>query len=202
MRITKEPEVRKKEIIDVAMKLFEENGIMKTSMNDIAKEMDVAKGLLYYYFKSKDELITEVIESFSKDVDEEIKGIMKSEAFTFYEKLSLIIGKFFNSIAEHPAMMDLSPVNPGIFDYVKTKLSDVAIYHAKALLEEGEAKGILKIRYPEYVLRMLISGIADLYMDGINDPEILTVIIEQTLGLPLGKIDFKIWDGIMLMNSL
>ena len=66
MRITKEPEVRKKEIIDVAMALFEENGIMKTSMNDIAKKMDVAKGLLYYYFKSKDELISEVIESFTK----------------------------------------------------------------------------------------------------------------------------------------
>lgn len=189
-RITKEPEVRKKEIIDVAMRIFEEKGIMKTSMNDIAKKMNVAKGLLYYYFTSKDELISEVIESFSKEVDEDILKIMDNEAFSFYEKLSAIIGTFFTSIADHPAMMDVSPVNPGIFDYVKTKLSDVAIFHAKTLLKEGEDLGLVKIQYPEYVLRILIGGIADLYVEGVNDPEIITVIIEQTLGLPTGKINF------------
>ncbi len=190
MRITKEPEVRKQEIILVAMKLFEEKGIIKTSMNDIAKKMDVAKGLLYYYFKSKDELITEVIESFSLEVDEEIKIIMINGDYSFYEKLSLIIGKFFTSISDHPAMMEISPVNPGVFDYVKTKLSDIAIFHAKTLLEEGEKTGILKIKYPEYVLRMLIGGIANLYVEGVHDPGILTVLIEQTLGLPPGKIKF------------
>ena len=191
MRITKEPEVRKKEIIDVALVLFEEKGIMKTSMNDIAKKMDVAKGLLYYYFKSKDELISEVIESFSKDVDEEILKIIENKTLSFYDKLGAIITLFFTAIANHPAMMEISPGNPGIFDYVKTKLSDIAIFHAKTLLKEGEEKGILSIQYPEYVLRMLIGGIADLYVEGVNDPEILTVIIEQTLGLPKGKINFN-----------
>lgn len=195
MRITKEPEVRKKEIIQVAMVLFEEKGIMKTSMNDIAMKMNVAKGLLYYYFKSKDELIAEVIEAFSKDVNQEILEIMENKIFTFYEKLSLIIGKFFTSIADHPAMMDISPVNPGVFDFVKMKLSDVAIFHAKTLLKEGEDLGIVKIQYPEYMLRILIGGIADLYVEGVNDPKILTVLIEQTLGLPSGKINFYDVEG-------
>ena len=190
MRITKEPEVRKKEIIDVAMALFEENGIMKTSMNDIAKKMDVAKGLLYYYFKSKDELISEVIESFTKELDEQILGIRDNQDLSFYEKISAIIALFFTAIADHPAMMDVAPGYHGIFDFVKTKLSGIAIYHVESLLKEGEDNGVIKIRYPEYVLRMLISGIADLYVEGVNDPEILTVIIEQTLGLPSGKINF------------
>ncbi len=190
MRITKEPEVRKKEIIDVAMALFEENGIMKTSMNDIAKKMDVAKGLLYYYFKSKYELISEVIESFTKELDEQILGIRDNQDLSFYEKISAIIALFFTAIADHPAMMDVAPGYPGIFDFVKTKLSGIAIYHVESLLKEGEDNGVIKIRYPEYVLRMLISGIADLYVEGVNDPEILTVIIEQTLGLPSGKINF------------
>ena len=37
MRVTKEPEVRKQEILDTALKLFGENGYEKTSITDIAK---------------------------------------------------------------------------------------------------------------------------------------------------------------------
>ena len=45
MRITKEPEVRKQEILDTALKLFGENGYEKTSITDIAKAIGVAQGL-------------------------------------------------------------------------------------------------------------------------------------------------------------
>ena len=38
MRVTKEPEVRKQEILDTALKLFGENGYEKTSITDIAKD--------------------------------------------------------------------------------------------------------------------------------------------------------------------
>ena len=46
-RITKEPEVRRQEILDTAMKLFYEKGYEKTSITDIAREMGVAPGLCY-----------------------------------------------------------------------------------------------------------------------------------------------------------
>ena len=52
MRITKEPEVRKQEILDTALKLFGENGYEKTSITDIAKAIGVAQGLCYRYFPS------------------------------------------------------------------------------------------------------------------------------------------------------
>mgnify|MGYP000807864237 CR=1 FL=1 len=50
MRVTKEPEVRKQEILDTALKLFGENGYEKTSITDIAKAIGVAQGLCYRYF--------------------------------------------------------------------------------------------------------------------------------------------------------
>ena len=53
MRVTKEPEVRKQEILDTALKLFGENGYEKTSITDIAKAIGVAQGLCYRYFPSK-----------------------------------------------------------------------------------------------------------------------------------------------------
>ena len=52
MRITKEPEARKQEILDTALKLFGENGYEKTSITDIAKVIGVAQGLCYRYFPS------------------------------------------------------------------------------------------------------------------------------------------------------
>ena len=45
MRVTKEPELRKQEILDTALKLFGENGYEKTSITDIAKAIGVAQGL-------------------------------------------------------------------------------------------------------------------------------------------------------------
>lgn len=56
VRISKPPEERKQEIIDTAINLFIQNGYENTSFEDIAKELDVVKGLIYRYFSSKQEL--------------------------------------------------------------------------------------------------------------------------------------------------
>jgi len=188
MRISKDPEERKQEIIEAAMMLFEEKGVQKTSMSDIARKLNVAKGLIYYYFRSKDELITYVIESFSLVVDEEIRRIMKDETLEFYGKLGAILNLFFSSIKDHPTLMKITPGNPGMFEYIKTKLSEIAIKHASALIEDGKRQGYVKNRYPEYMLKILISGIADLYVEGVTDPNIHRVLIEEALGIPEGKI--------------
>ena len=50
-------EQRREEFINAAEKLFKENGVVETTVNAIVKELDVAKGLFYYYFKSKDDVI-------------------------------------------------------------------------------------------------------------------------------------------------
>ena len=60
VRPVKEPkdtEVRRSEFVEAAEKLFRENGIVDTTVNSIVRELDVAKGLFYYYFKSKDDVI-------------------------------------------------------------------------------------------------------------------------------------------------
>ena len=46
-------EQRREEFINAAEKLFKENGVVETTVNAIVKELDVAKGLFYYYFKSR-----------------------------------------------------------------------------------------------------------------------------------------------------
>lgn len=51
----------KNKIIDAATILFNEQGYFQTSMDDIASHANVAKGSLYYHFKSKAELFTEAV---------------------------------------------------------------------------------------------------------------------------------------------
>lgn len=48
-------------IIETATPIFAKYGYHKTTMDDIAKKMHKAKGALYYYFTSKEELYTEVV---------------------------------------------------------------------------------------------------------------------------------------------
>lgn len=53
---------KKDEILDVAKNLFMKNSYEGTSMDLIAKEMGFTKAALYYHFKSKEEILTQIME--------------------------------------------------------------------------------------------------------------------------------------------
>lgn len=82
MRITKEPEVRKQEIIDTALKLFGEKGYEKTSITDIAKAIGVAQGLCYRYFPSKEALFDCAIEQYATVLAEQMGSFQTDEKKT------------------------------------------------------------------------------------------------------------------------
>ena len=79
MRVTKEPEIRKQEILDTALKLFGENGYEKTSITDIAKAIGVAQGLCYRYFPSKEALFDSAIEQYADVLVEQFIGAEKDD---------------------------------------------------------------------------------------------------------------------------
>ena len=51
-------------IRSVALTLFRERGAERTSLREIAENLDVSKAALYYYFRSKDELIASLAAPF------------------------------------------------------------------------------------------------------------------------------------------
>lgn len=67
-RVSKEPEVRRQEILDTAMEVFMEKGYEAATMRDIAAAMHVVPGLCYRYFESKQVLYDTVIEQYVRDI--------------------------------------------------------------------------------------------------------------------------------------
>jgi len=55
-------EERKDQIIDAATEVFTRKGFQQARMDDIAEESNLSKGALYWYFKSKDDLIIAILD--------------------------------------------------------------------------------------------------------------------------------------------
>ena len=53
---------RKDEILTAAWKCFAEKGYQGTTMKDIAKKLDLSIGVIYNYFKNKDEILNAIME--------------------------------------------------------------------------------------------------------------------------------------------
>lgn len=77
MRITKEPEARRQEILKTAMALFNEKGYEKTSIGDIAKKMNVAQGLCYRYFPSKEVLFDTAVDQYAQRIADKIAAVLR-----------------------------------------------------------------------------------------------------------------------------
>lgn len=91
-------------IIDKTMELFQLHGVDKVSTNDIIKALGISRGGFYYHFKSKNELIYEVLikENFKvQDFYQEIKGqfnqktLLKKVISYMYQEISNINPKQF-----------------------------------------------------------------------------------------------------------
>ena len=78
-RVVKKPEERRREIVNLAQKLFLENEYDATSLNDVISALGIAKGTVYHYFKSKDELLDAVVANMAHEYLLSVQSKMSSE---------------------------------------------------------------------------------------------------------------------------
>jgi len=78
-RKIEERSVRKNRILDGALRVFNEVGIEKTTMDEIAIESGFGKATLYYYFSSKDEVFVEIMEKGWKQLWAGIESLIVEE---------------------------------------------------------------------------------------------------------------------------
>ncbi len=69
----------KRRIVEAAMDVIAERGCDNMTIDDVAKKLGVTKGAVYWYFKSKEELIAAVLKKFQSDIE-------KTSFDSFYNK--------------------------------------------------------------------------------------------------------------------
>lgn len=90
--------VTKDKIIAAGLKLFSHKGLAATSINDIASHAGISTGLLYHYYKSKEDLfneLTEITVNAAKSIDSYILNLNISPA----EKMKLRIKEILDKIS-------------------------------------------------------------------------------------------------------
>jgi len=75
-RKERERQQHRLEILEAAERVFERNGYLGTTVEDIAREAEFAVGTLYNFFGSKEELYGEVAEKTARDFMEDFEGVV------------------------------------------------------------------------------------------------------------------------------
>lgn len=90
-RTVKKPEERRQEIIAAARVLFQTKEYDQTTMQDVMDALGIAKGTIYYYFKSKEELLEAVIEDLVDTNTAHMQKVVDEASGSALEKFRLLV---------------------------------------------------------------------------------------------------------------
>ncbi|MGE8203706.1 TetR/AcrR family transcriptional regulator [Heyndrickxia sp. NPDC080065] len=119
-------------ILQTAARLFIENGFQKVSIDDVAKDANVTKATVYYYFESKAELYKESIISLMTRINKTIDNFMSTNKSLYNRLFDVTIAHL-----QATATLDLE----SFMREMKTELSDEQIQEMK-IAEENMYKSI------------------------------------------------------------
>lgn len=97
-----EEDTRQK-ILNTAKNLFIEKGFAATTMREISSTADINKGLLHYYFQSKQALFASVMQMTSFELFPKIDSILHLNV-SFQHKLDIIIDVYIEFLLRNPRL--------------------------------------------------------------------------------------------------
>lgn len=174
MRIVKEAGERKNEILDVAGRLFAKKGYDSTSTNDILEEIGIARGTLYYHFKSKEDILDAMIDRMMGQMLVQAKALAGQKEIPVQRRLTMIIQALQIRGGPGDEIMEQihKPQNALMHQKIQNRLLTELNPLLTGLIEEGIAQGICQTDYPSEVVEMTL-----LYVNTVFDD--LTVHSEE-----------------------
>lgn len=159
MRIVKDAEERKNEILDVAERLFCTKGFDFTSTNDILNEIGIARGTLYYHFKSKEDILDAMIERLTNQMVAKAATIALDESIPVLERLTNTILSL--NVDNELGNMIMEQVHRPQNALMHQKLEDVLLERVNKLItkiaEDGIRQGIMQTDYPAEAVEMIMT---------------------------------------------
>jgi AcrR family transcriptional regulator len=198
VRISKDPDDRRNELLETADRLFTERGFSSVRVSDIVSEMNVAQGTFYYYFKSKDDILVYLLEQKWIQIAALINNNLTLEIDPFVrlsEALSFMIIPG-DEIISNPSYALLSdPAVTGMFhpDFDRARIKSL-LPVMTGVIEYG----IQKFKFPQMlntseVIKIIFLGI-NAYFHQTNTQYLQSAIspvcelIERVLGLSSGTL--------------
>ena len=158
MRVVKEAEERKNEILDVAERLFCTRGFDNTSTNDILNEIGIARGTLYYHFKSKEEILDAMIARMTDQITKKAAAIAYDESLPMLERLTnTMLSLNVDNDLGHMIMEQVHrPQNALMHQKMQDSLLAKVNPLITKILKDGMRQGICNSDYPEEAVEMIM----------------------------------------------
>jgi len=181
-------EERRGQILDAAASVFARLGVRESRMDDIVAEADLSKGALYWYFKSKDDLVAAFIERLFARGIENFRAFLKTEQ-SFRSGLTAIAHYMVADLREIAPMRSVvleyyalaardARVRERVREYIETfiELFATMITHA---IERGECRPV-DPRKTAIAIEAMYEGLTLLWIVGASPPDSDEIIAHAT----------------------
>ena len=177
--MAKTKEERRNEIIETAGKLFEEKGYEQTQVQDIVNEIGVAKGLFYYYFKSKDEVMEELADRYADAIIDAVNKLIDKDITTF-DKINRIFQIFIDSAEKKFGifMGILNVKNGKTHERIFFNVGEKMVPLVTELILSGNDNGECNCSDPKFITEFLVSGLFNI-MNQISPDEKIDYLKEK-----------------------
>lgn len=160
MSRNKHPEETVQLILDVAFRLFMEKGYEHTSIQDIIDHLGgLSKGAIYHHFKSKEDILSAVIERMTEESNRMLAVIRDRRDLTGREKLRTI----FRESIGRSVQNDIFTVAPDfhknpklLFSLLHDTMEEAAPNYILPIIRQGIADGSIVTDYPEQLAELIL----------------------------------------------
>jgi AcrR family transcriptional regulator len=155
---------RIQEILATAAALFGERGYDAVSVEDVADRLDVTKGSLYYYFPSKDELVTAAIETLGNEWTARLENLPAAQEGSPAVRLRALIREHIGiAVREYPAALRLFLAPQQWPAAQQARIKELRRRHDsvfRSVIEEGVRAGDLTVTGVDPVLQCMHAAMS------------------------------------------
>jgi AcrR family transcriptional regulator len=189
----KKGERRKRELLDIAYRMFLAKGYENTSVDDIIAEAGIAKGTYYYYFESKEQMLEEVIGMMIESEKMTAEQVLAAP-IPIPQKIAAVIASFSPSPEEQPIEGALMQADNYLMHIkIKARLIKTVVPILTQIVKDGIKEGIFSCNnIPERVRLMLVVS-NEIFDEGNFTKKDIDVFIDMTeklLGAEPGTMGF------------
>ena len=176
MRIVKEAEERRNEILDAADELFGQKGFDGTSTNDILAKVGIARGTLYYHFKSKEDIMDALIERYNVRLLSTAQKIAADRSIPMNERILRVVmslnisGGSGREIIEHIH----KPQNALMHHKIQKVVLNGVTPILTGIIREGIEQGLFHTPFPYECMEMFMA-----YTNTVFDDDMVELTDEE-----------------------